>query len=119
MKKEVFLFNSTLFIFTGLLFGVGLDYIIHYFQCVYSLKPIEIVIIQIISFVATVYILNFYISSDFVDLWQAAPSGIFFVSLFFNSQFNFFSNIQRLLGYTNRNQFMNYIETSCYQMHKK
>jgi FtsH-binding integral membrane protein len=98
-SQTQFLRNSFMFITSGIVLGVGLDYSIYHLQTKYKLSPLETIVIQLLSSIALVFIINFYISSNFIELLLSESSGIFFVALFFNSQFNFINNMRSILHY--------------------
>ncbi len=85
------------FALLGFAMGLSVDYFIHHIQNEYELKPITLIVMQLLITIIIFYGIDNYISSDFMDELQTSIYGIFFVVMYFNAQLNFELNIKQML----------------------
>lgn len=76
--------------------GIVLDRTLKKMQNEYKIRPIIMIIMQIIIGIAILYLIEKYISKAYATAWQNTTPGFYFVTFYFSTQFQLFTNLGAL-----------------------
>lgn len=94
---HVFSLKCIIFAFIGFTMGLLVDYSLHKIQKNNEIRPMVLITLQLMTTILIFFIIDNYVSTEFMIELQTSIAGLFFVVMYFNSQLNFSANIKKLL----------------------
>lgn len=76
--------------------GIVLDRTLKKIQQDHEIRPVIMVVVQILIGIAILYVIENYISKPYAKSWQKTTPGIYFSLFYFGMQFQLFNNLNEL-----------------------